>query len=84
MAIATDYNPGTCPSRNLQLMTTLACSAMKMTVPEAIVGITYNAAAALGLEDQFGSIEPNKTIAVTRLNIPSYEALPYSFGELGF
>jgi len=82
LAIATDFNPGTCPSRNLLLMTTLANSAMKMTLPETIIAVTYNAAAAVGLEENYGSIEPSKKFAVARYSIPSYEAIPYGFGEL--
>lgn len=82
VALSTDYNPGTCPSRNLPLMTTIACSQMKLTVPEAIVAITYNAAAALGLEEQLGSIAPGRQFRTCQLKAESYEVLPYCFGEL--
>jgi imidazolonepropionase len=82
VALSTDYNPGTSPTRNLPLMTTLACSQMKMTVPEAIAAITYNAAAALGLEDKVGSLQEGKLFRACQLKSPSFEALPYSFGEL--
>lgn len=82
VALSTDYNPGTCPSRNLPLMTTLACAQMKMTVPEAIASITYNAAAALGLSDKIGSLEPGKLFRACQLKSTSYEVLPYCFGEL--
>ncbi|MFM8270235.1 MAG: imidazolonepropionase [Pseudomonadota bacterium] len=81
IAISTDFNPGTCPSRNLPLMTTIACSQMKMTVPEAIAAITFNAAAALGLEHHLGSLEKGKQFRVCHLSHTSYEALPYCFGE---
>ncbi|MBI1862091.1 MAG: imidazolonepropionase [Deltaproteobacteria bacterium] len=83
VALSTDFNPGTSPTRNLPLMTTIACSQMKMTIPEALAGITYNAAAALGLEGHLGSIEPGKQFRVCNLNVSSYEAIPYVFGELG-
>jgi imidazolonepropionase len=82
VALSTDYNPGTCPSRNLPLMTTIACSQMKMTVAEAIAAVTYNAAAALGLEKHLGSLERGKHFRVCHLNKNSYETLPYCFGEL--
>jgi len=82
VALSTDYNPGTCPSRNLPLMTTLACSQMKMTIPEAIAAVTYNAAAALKLEGEFGVIEAGRQFRVCTLKADSYEALPYAFGEL--
>ena len=82
VALSTDYSPGTCPSRNLPLMTTLACSQMGMTIAEAIVGVTYNAAAALGLEDDFGSIQVGKPFRVCQFKAPSFEVLPYCFGEM--
>jgi imidazolonepropionase len=82
VALSTDFNPGTCPSRNLPLMTTLACSQMKMTIPEAIAGITYNAALALGLEKDLGSLEIGKPFRICTLKADSYEVLPYCFGEL--
>lgn len=82
VAVTTDFNPGTCPSRNLPLMTTIACSQMKMTIPEVIAGVTYNAAAALGLEDKLGSLEVGKHFRICPLKTDSYESLPYSFGEL--
>jgi len=82
VALSTDYNPGTCPSRNLPLMTTIACSQMKMTIPEALVAITYNAAAALHLEDKLGAILPGRPFRTCQLKAESYEVLPYSFGEL--
>jgi imidazolonepropionase len=82
VALSTDFNPGTCPSRNLPLMTTLACSQMKMTVPEALAAITYNAAAALSLESRLGSLEVGKSFRVCQLKGRSYEIVPYCFGEL--
>ncbi len=82
VALSTDFNPGTCPSRNLPLMTTLACSQMKMTVAESLAGVTYNAAAALNLEDEFGVLDVGRLFRVTQLRSSSFEALPYSFGEL--
>lgn len=81
VAISTDFNPGTCPSRNLPLMTTIACAQMQMTVPEVIAAVTYNAAAAVGLEKQLGSLEAGKHFRVCHLSQGSYEALPYCFGE---
>jgi imidazolonepropionase len=82
VALSTDYNPGTSPCHNLPLMTTLACSQMKMTIPEAIAGVTYNAAAALGLEEDLGSLQVGKPFRVCQLKAESYEVLAYSFGEL--
>jgi imidazolonepropionase len=83
VALSTDFNPGTCPSRNLPLMTTIACSQMKMTVAEAIAAVTYNAAAALGMEGDLGSLEVGKAFRACQLKAESFEILPYCFGELG-
>lgn len=83
VALSTDFNPGTCPSRNLPLMTTLACSQMKMTVPEALAAVTYNAAAALGLEETHGWLGKGMPFRVATLKAESYETLPYCFGEMG-
>ena len=63
-------------------MTTIACAQMKMTVAESIAAITYNAAAALGLEKEIGSLEAGKKFRVCQLKAQSYEVLPYYFGEL--
>jgi len=82
VALSTDYNPGTCPSRNLPLMSTIACSQMKMTIAESIAAITYNAAAALNLQNELGAILPGRTFRTCQLKADSYEVLPYSFGEL--
>lgn len=52
IAIASDMNPGSCPARSLLLMLNLACTLFRMTVPEALAGVTRHAAAALGLADR--------------------------------
>lgn len=82
VAISTDFNPGTCPSRNLPLMTTLACSQMKMTIAEAIAAVTYNAAKALCLEDEVGALLPGRPFRACQLKAESFDVLPYCFGEL--
>jgi imidazolonepropionase len=82
VALTSDYNPGTCPSKNLLLMTTIACTQMGMSVDESLMGITDNAARALGLEKEFGIIEEGRAFKVARFTMPSYEYLPYSFGDI--
>lgn len=82
VALSTDFNPGTCPSHNLPLQMTIACTQMGMTVPEAINAVTLNAAKALGIENELGSIEVGKTFSVFKAKIPSFEYLPYSFGDI--
>lgn len=82
LALATDYNPGSTPSGNMNLVLSLACIKMKMTPEEAINACTLNAACALGLENSHGSISKGKqaNLIVTD-EIPSYGFLPYSFGN---
>jgi len=82
VALSTDFNPGTSPTRNLPLITTLACSQLKMTVAEALVAVTYNAAVALGLSHRMGSLEVGKEFRVATFRVPSYESIPYRFGEI--
>lgn len=82
VALTTDFNPGTCPSHNLALMTTLACSQMGMRLAEALVAVTYNAAQALRQADTFGTLEVGRRCNPWRLSVESYEALAYRFGEL--
>lgn len=81
LAIASDYNPGSAPSGNMQLMLSLACIKMKMTPEEAINAATINTAVALELEKTHGSITKGK-VANVFITTPmsSVAFLPYSFG----
>lgn len=81
LAIATDYNPGTTPSGNMNLVVATACIKMKMTPEEAINAATINGAYAMGLSDTHGSITTGKaaSIIITK-PVTSYYELPYSFG----
>lgn len=82
VALATDYNPGSAPSGNMNLMVSLACAKMKMTPEEAISAATLNGAAAMELSSEMGSIEKGKKanlIITKKLN--SYSFLPYNFGH---
>lgn len=81
VALATDYNPGSCLTENLPLMMTLACSQMKMTVEESICAVTINAAKSLGLSHELGSIEVGKQARLTFYDIPDYRYIPYHFGS---
>ncbi len=82
LALATDFNPGSSPSGNMNLVVSLACIKMKMTPEEAINAATINAAYAMGLSKTHGSISKGKkaNFIVTK-NIPSYAYLPYAFGS---
>jgi imidazolonepropionase len=81
VAIATDLNPGSCPSDNLPLMASLACLQNRMTVAEALVGITLNGAAALDRAKVCGSLEEGKRGDVVILDAPEPSALVARFGS---
>lgn len=82
VVLATDYNPGSTPSGRMGFILSLACIKLKMTPEEAINASTYNAAFALELEKEVGSITKGKraNLIVTDA-ISSYGFLPYSFGR---
>ncbi len=82
IALATDYNPGSTPSGNMNLVVSLACIKMKLTPEEAFNAATINAAYAMGLEHSHGSITKGKMANLILTEpIPSYGFLPYSFGN---
>lgn len=81
VALASDYNPGSAPSGNLQLVIALACMRMKMLPEEALVAVTVNGAAALELENQIGTITPGKQANfIISQPANSYTYIPYAFG----
>ncbi|WP_282134088.1 imidazolonepropionase [Seonamhaeicola maritimus] len=82
LALATDYNPGSAPSGNMNFVVSTACVKMKMTPEEAINASTINGAYAMGLQDKVGSITNGKlaNLILTK-PINSYGFIPYSFGE---
>jgi imidazolonepropionase len=81
LALATDYNPGTTPSGNMNFVVATACIKMKMTPEEAINAATINGAYAMGISATHGSITKGKraNLIVTK-PVNSYYQLPYSFG----
>jgi imidazolonepropionase len=80
VALASDFNPGSCMTQSLPLITTLACTQMRLTPAEAILGITLHAAKALKKEREIGTLEPGKQADLVILDIPDYRHLPYHFG----
>ena len=80
VAIATDSNPGTCPSENLLLMGSLACTQMRMSPIEALIGMTLHGAAALGLGERLGSFELGKQADFVICGVRRFEQLFYEFG----
>lgn len=82
LALATDFNPGSTPSGNMNFVVATACIKMKLTPEEAINAATLNGAYAMGLSETHGSITAGKkaNLIVTK-EIPSYGYLPYAFGS---
>lgn len=80
VAIATDFNPGTSPTPSLVLAMTVACLSMGMSPSEALAGATINAAYALGLGDEVGSIEAGKAADLVIWRVPNHRQLPYWIG----
>lgn len=82
LALASDYNPGSSPSGNMQLLTSIACTKMNMTPVETLNATTLNTAYAMGISNSHGSISVGKkaNIMITH-PISSLARIPYSFGE---
>ena len=82
IALASDYNPGSSPSGNMNFVASLGCIKLKMTSEEVINATTKNSAYAMGVENELGSIAIGKkaNFFITK-SIPNYSYLQYSFGE---
>ena len=80
VAIATDFNPGTCFTLNMQLILAFACTQMRMTPAEAITAATVNSAYSLGISDRLGTLEEGKQADIVLMDVPDYRELPYFFG----
>ena len=80
VALATDFNPGSCMTENIQMIMSLASLKLKMSAEEIINAVTANAAYALMMEDKVGSIEPGKQADLLIFDMPSYKYLFYNFG----
>jgi imidazolonepropionase len=79
LAIATNFNPGSCPSLSMPLMIGLACMQMGLSPAEALNAATVNGAYALGLNG-VGTLEPGSQADLAILDLPDYRMLPYYFG----
>lgn len=82
LALATDFNPGTTPSGNMNFVLALACIKLRLLPEEAVHAATLNAAAAMGLQHELGSLTVGKraSLIITR-PVPSLAYLPYAFGQ---
>jgi imidazolonepropionase len=80
VALGTDFNPGTSPAANLQIIISLAVLRLKMTPSEALAAVTINAAHALGLGETHGALEPGRVADLVIWDVASHELLPYWLG----
>ena len=82
ITLASDYNPGSSPSGNIEFILSLACIKLKMTPEEAINALTINGAHAMEVQNELGSIEKGKiaNLIITE-KLPSNAFIPYSFGK---
>ena len=82
VAMASDFNPGSSPSGNMQLILSMGCIKYRMLPEEAINAVTINSAYAMGVSEELGSIAVGKiaNVFITK-PIPSYEFMPYSYGS---
>ena len=80
VALATDFNPGTCPCWDMRQIVSIACTQMKMTPAEALVAATVNGAYALDLGKTHGALEPGKQADLLCYDAEDYRELAYYFG----
>ncbi len=82
IAMASDFNPGSSPSGNMQLILSMACVQFRLTPEEAINATTLNTAYAMGVSNELGSITIGKkaNVYITK-QIPTYEFMPYAYGS---
>ncbi|MDD5308995.1 MAG: imidazolonepropionase [Deltaproteobacteria bacterium] len=80
VALATDHNPGTSPTSNLPLMASMGAALMGLTCTEAMRAVTRNAACALGLEGEVGSLVPGRRADLVVFDVPDFRLFLYHFG----
>ena len=81
LCIATDFNPGSCPSFNLQLAMNLACWHYRLLPAEVLTGVTLNAAAAIGLQKEIGTLQAGKRADIILWDADNLDYIFYRFGE---
>lgn len=83
VALATDFNPGTCPCWDMRMIISIATTQLRLTAEEALSAATINGAWALGLGKTHGSLEPGKQADVIIYEAEDYREIPYYFGDSG-
>ena len=81
LALASDFNPGSCPILSVPLIMSIACTQMRLSPAESLVGATLNAAWALGRASEVGSLAPGKMADFIILDGPDYRLVPYRAGH---
>jgi imidazolonepropionase len=81
VALASDFNPGTSPTVNLPLVLTLGVSQLHMSVAEAMLAVTVNGAAALGMADRVGQLAPGYSADLALFEAEDVRELPYWYGD---
>ena len=80
VALASNFNPISCFTMNMQIILAIACTQMRMTPAEAITAATVNGAYALGISEKLGTLEENKQADIVLMDVSDYRELPYYFG----
>ncbi len=80
VALATNFNPGSCPTQNMQLILSLACTHMRMTPAETLTAATINGAYAVARGHLVGSLEAGKQADILVMDVADYREIPYYFG----
>jgi imidazolonepropionase len=81
VAMASDFNPGSCPSLNLQFVINLGCLKYKLTPEEVLTAVTINPACAIGLGEKVGTAEVGKQADLVIWDAPDFEMICYRFGS---
>jgi imidazolonepropionase len=80
VALASNFNPISCFTMNMQIILSIACTQMRMTPAEAITAATINSAYSLGISDKLGTLEEDKQADIILMDVSDYRELPYFFG----
>jgi imidazolonepropionase len=80
IAVATDFNPGTCMTESMPMILTISCLKLRLKPSEALTAATYHAALAVDRGNLLGTLEVGKEADLVIWDIPNFKHLPYHFG----